>query len=149
MTMPEVRDAVIGIVPDEKWTTWWTSARKNPQIVVSGSGAKATYSYSSSAGEAEKTIRRDFERADVKSKLELARKHSTRSKELADAFSSALAAEAGMRLVPGVEISASWRGQAIHVLGLWIDPAARRLRERLDSQADRRRTRMRAGPVRG
>ena len=95
MTMPEVRDAVIGIVPDEKWTTWWTSARKNPQIVVSGSGAKATYSYSSSAGEAEKTIRRDFERADVKSKLELARKHSTRSKELADAFSSALAAEAG------------------------------------------------------
>jgi len=95
MTMGEVRDAVIGIVPEEKWSTWWTAARKNPQIVVSGSGAKATYSYSSSAGEAEKTIRRDFERADVKTKLELARKHSARSKELADEFSSALAAEAG------------------------------------------------------
>ena len=54
------------------------------------------------------------------------------------------AAEAGIRLVPGVEISASWRGQAIHVLGLWIDPAARQLRERLDSQAERRRARMRA-----
>jgi len=54
------------------------------------------------------------------------------------------AAEAGIRLVPGVEISASWRGQAIHVLGLWIDPAARSLRERLDAQAERRRTRMRA-----
>jgi len=54
------------------------------------------------------------------------------------------AAEAGIRLVPGVEISASWRGQAIHILGLWIDPTARRLRERLDSQAERRRARMRA-----
>jgi predicted metal-dependent phosphoesterase TrpH len=56
----------------------------------------------------------------------------------------AAAAEAGIRLVPGVEISASWRGQAIHVLGLWVDPAARQLRERLDSQAERRRVRMRA-----
>jgi predicted metal-dependent phosphoesterase TrpH len=49
----------------------------------------------------------------------------------------------GIRLVPGVEISASWRAQAIHVLGLWIDPASRQLRERLDSQAERRRVRMR------
>jgi transcription elongation GreA/GreB family factor len=94
MTMSEVRDAVIGIVPEEKWSSWWTSARKNPQIVVSGTGAKATYSYSSSAGEAEKAIRRDFERADAKTKLELARKHSARSKEIADFFSSHLAAEA-------------------------------------------------------
>src|SRR5262249_23258833 len=35
MTMVEVRDAVMGIVPEEKWSSWWTSARKNPQIVVS------------------------------------------------------------------------------------------------------------------
>ncbi len=39
------------------------------------------------------------------------------------------AAEAGIRLVPGVEISATWR---------------RQFRERLDSQAERRRVRMRA-----
>src|SRR5213078_1459419 len=78
VTMSEVRDAVIGIVPEEKWSSWWTSARKNPQIVVSGAGAKATYNYSTSTGEAEAVIRRDFERADPKSKLELARKHSGR-----------------------------------------------------------------------
>ncbi|HEY6138310.1 MAG TPA: GreA/GreB family elongation factor [Thermoanaerobaculia bacterium] len=94
MTMGEVRDAVIGIVPDEKWTSWWTSARKNPQIVVSGTGAKATYSWSASAGAADAVIRRDFERADAKGKLELARKHSARSKELADLFSSQLNAVA-------------------------------------------------------
>src|SRR5581483_9851591 len=94
MTMAEVRDAVIGIVPEEKWSSWWTSARKNPQAVVSGTGAKATYSWSASTGEAEKAIRRDFERADPKTKLELARKHSSRSKEIADFFSSSLANEA-------------------------------------------------------
>ncbi len=94
MAMAEVRDAVIGIVPEEKWASWWTSARKNPQIVISGAGAKATYSYSASTGEAEKTIRREFERADVKSKLDLAKKHSARSKGLADTFSTALVAEA-------------------------------------------------------
>jgi len=94
MTMAEMRDAVIGIVPEEKWSSWWTSARKNPQIVVSGTGAKATYSWNVSTGEAEKTIRRDFDRADAKGKLDLARKHSARSKELADSFYSSLATDA-------------------------------------------------------
>ena len=49
----------------------------------------------------------------------------------------------GLRLVPGVEISASWRAQAIHVLGLWIDPASAELRSVLEMQAERRRARMR------
>src|SRR4029079_2255074 len=94
MTMGEVRDALISNVPDEKWSSWWTSARKNPQIVVSGTGAKATYSWSASAGAADAVIRRDFDRADAKGKLELARKHSARSKELADLFSLQLTAAA-------------------------------------------------------
>jgi predicted metal-dependent phosphoesterase TrpH len=51
---------------------------------------------------------------------------------------------AGLRLVPGVEISASWRFQAIHVLALWIDPAAARLNDALERQAQRRRARMRS-----
>jgi 3',5'-nucleoside bisphosphate phosphatase len=49
----------------------------------------------------------------------------------------------GLRLVPGVEISASWRAQAIHVLGLWIDPASAPLRGVLATQGERRRLRMR------
>jgi hypothetical protein len=49
----------------------------------------------------------------------------------------------GLRLVPGVEVSASWRSQAVHVLGLWIDPCSPQLRSMLDSQAERRRMRMR------
>jgi 3',5'-nucleoside bisphosphate phosphatase len=49
----------------------------------------------------------------------------------------------GVKLVPGVEISASWRSQAIHVLGLWIDPGSVPLQRQLGSQAERRRVRMR------
>jgi predicted metal-dependent phosphoesterase TrpH len=53
------------------------------------------------------------------------------------------AGERGIRLVPGVEISAAWRSQAIHVLGLWIDPASPDLRSVLQSQGELRRMRMR------
>jgi 3',5'-nucleoside bisphosphate phosphatase len=48
-----------------------------------------------------------------------------------------------VRFVPGVEISAAWRSQAIHVLGLWIDPASPQLQRALASQGERRRERMR------
>ncbi len=53
------------------------------------------------------------------------------------------AAILGLRLVPGTEISASWRAQSIHVLGLWIDPAHAGLRCALAAQDERRRARMR------
>ncbi|MDP9090142.1 MAG: PHP domain-containing protein [Pseudomonadota bacterium] len=53
------------------------------------------------------------------------------------------AAALGITLVPGVEISASWRAQAVHVLGLWIDPASPTLREKLQTQGELRRARMR------
>ncbi len=107
MVMAEVRDAVIGIVPEEKWSTWWTNARKNPQIVTSGTGAKATYAFAGSSSDAEAVIRRDFERADVKSKLDLARKHSGRSQNLADEFAAALAGEAGR--LARTDASTAWQ----------------------------------------
>jgi 3',5'-nucleoside bisphosphate phosphatase len=49
----------------------------------------------------------------------------------------------GVKLVPGVEISASWRAQTLHVLGLWVDPAAADLRAALLAQGERRQVRMR------
>jgi len=55
----------------------------------------------------------------------------------------AAAVEVGLQLVPGVEISAAWRAQSIHILGLWIDPAAADLAAALDAQGARRGLRMR------
>jgi 3',5'-nucleoside bisphosphate phosphatase len=48
-----------------------------------------------------------------------------------------------LHLVPGVEISASWRAQSIHVLGLWVDPASAELCSALATQGERRSDRMR------
>jgi predicted metal-dependent phosphoesterase TrpH len=52
------------------------------------------------------------------------------------------AAAHGLELVRGVEISASWHAQAIHVLGLWIDPGSPELYGALQAQAELRRARM-------
>jgi len=52
------------------------------------------------------------------------------------------AAELRITLVPGVEISACWRSQAVHVLGLWIDPGSAQMRSALALQGARRRLRM-------
>ncbi|HLW24567.1 MAG TPA: PHP domain-containing protein [Steroidobacteraceae bacterium] len=49
---------------------------------------------------------------------------------------------AGITLVPGIELSASWRAQTIHIVGLGIDPEAPALRSVLDAQAARRQRRL-------
>ncbi|HWS75201.1 MAG TPA: 3',5'-nucleoside bisphosphate phosphatase [Quisquiliibacterium sp.] len=47
------------------------------------------------------------------------------------AEASAEAARLGLRFVPGVEVSVSWGGETVHVLGLGIDPACAELVEGL------------------
>lgn len=54
---------------------------------------------------------------------------------------AAAARAAGLAFVPGVELSASWRGRSIHVLGLAIDPASPALSRALASQQARREVR--------
>jgi len=94
LTVSEVRDHFSGIVPDERWSSFWTSARRHPQLLVGGASKTAKVSWSASAGEADETVRREFAAADPLHKLDLARKHAKRSKELAAFFAESLAAEA-------------------------------------------------------
>jgi len=49
---------------------------------------------------------------------------------------------AGIRFVPGVELSANWRGQTIHVVGLEIDAGQEALRTHLEAVRARRRQRL-------
>ncbi len=53
----------------------------------------------------------------------------------------ATAAEVGIDLVDGVEISCSWERREIHVLGLWIRPRDSALRAALEGQHARREAR--------
>ena len=55
------------------------------------------------------------------------------------AEAAAEAARCGMPFVPGVEISVTWAGETIHIVGLRIDPHDRQLAEGLErTRAGRR-----------
>jgi predicted metal-dependent phosphoesterase TrpH len=51
--------------------------------------------------------------------------------------------DSGIRFVPGVELSASWRGQTIHVVGLQIDERHAGLQSHLSRVLARRQARLR------
>jgi transcription elongation GreA/GreB family factor len=94
LTMSEVKEAVKGLISEDAWTSWWTSARKNPQVVVHGSGKTATVEWSHSADAADASLLARFEKAPLKDRLDLFRKNQKRSPELAEAMAKALAKEA-------------------------------------------------------
>ena len=94
LTVADVRDHFGGIVNEERWSSFWTSARKHPQLLVAGASKTALVSWSASADEADETVRRDFTAADPHKKLEIARKYAKRSRELAQLFARSLAEEA-------------------------------------------------------
>ena len=50
---------------------------------------------------------------------------------------------AGIRFIPGVELSASWRGQTIHLVGLQLDPCHEGLQQHLAGVLARRQSRLR------
>jgi len=56
----------------------------------------------------------------------------------------AVAERAGMRFIDGVEITAGWRGQEIHIVGLALDPASTALQQHLAHLLEMRRERITA-----
>lgn len=94
MSASEVKESLMGVFPESRWSTWWTAARKSTRVVAHGSGAKATYTWTASSAAADESIRKRFSRASLRDKLDLAKKHSSRGDELADEFASTLAKEA-------------------------------------------------------
>jgi 3',5'-nucleoside bisphosphate phosphatase len=50
---------------------------------------------------------------------------------------------AGIHFVPGVELSANWRGQTIHIVGLQVDESHAGFNSHLNAVLERRQTRLR------
>ncbi|MGE5345734.1 MAG: GreA/GreB family elongation factor, partial [Acidithiobacillales bacterium] len=92
--LTELRDSMKGLVADESWSAWWAAARKNPQVVVNGSGKSASVEWSASADAADATLLSKFERAALGERIEIFRKNQKRSAGLAAAMAEALAGEA-------------------------------------------------------
>lgn len=112
LTVAEVKDAMSGVVPESRWGTWWTAARKNAQVVVKGSGAKATYHWNESTADADEAIKESFENAkSLSAKIDLARKHSSRNQALADYLAQRLAERA--ERVAASEPALAWETFAV------------------------------------
>jgi len=95
LTMTEVKEAVASLVPDTSWSSWWTAAKKHPQVVTHGTGKNTTVEWSHSVGAADDALLVKFEKASVKDKVDIFKKNAKRSVELETTFAAALAAEAG------------------------------------------------------
>jgi transcription elongation GreA/GreB family factor len=94
LTLSEVKDALYGLLSEEEWTSWWTAAKKHPQVTVSGSGKNATVEWSESADAADVSLLTRFAKAPLKEKIELFRKNAKRSPELMSRLAVTLAEEA-------------------------------------------------------
>lgn len=86
----EIKDCLIGIIPENQWSKWWSAAKKNPQVVSEGKGAQALYSWTASTEQADQSIRKAFHQADTKARLDLVKQHASRSPELKRFFEEEL-----------------------------------------------------------
>lgn len=94
MTVSEIKDCFNNVVSEGSWSRWWTAARKNPQLVTTGKGSQALYSFSGSASEAEEQTRKEFDSSKTKERIAMAKMLSGRSPELTNHFAEVLIAEA-------------------------------------------------------
>ena len=92
--VPEIKEALGGLVAETAWTGWWTKARKHPRLLTSGTGVKVRYRLAAGEG-AEDEIRAEFERADLTGRLALARRLGGRRGTLGPEMARALLADAG------------------------------------------------------
>jgi transcription elongation GreA/GreB family factor len=94
LTAGEIRDVLAGIVSESQWTGWWAAARKHPQVVATGSGARQTYRWAESSGDALDSVWKAFERTEPRKKIERLRREGPRDIGLRDRMAANLAAVA-------------------------------------------------------
>jgi transcription elongation GreA/GreB family factor len=90
LTAGEIREDLAGLVSEKEWTSWWAAARKHPQVVASGAGARQTYTWAETSGSALESVWRSFEKAPPRRKIELLRRDGGRDTALRDRMSAEL-----------------------------------------------------------
>ncbi|MDH3522685.1 MAG: GreA/GreB family elongation factor [Acidobacteriota bacterium] len=78
----EIRDSLAGVVDAAEWSSFWSAARKNPQVVTEGQGARQRYRALASMEDAEEAVLAAFDAAEPGLKLEIYRRNADRSDDL-------------------------------------------------------------------
>lgn len=88
----ELKAALDGIVAPSEWTSWWNKAKKNQRVLATGSGSRLKYRLASGGGDlaVAEEILAEFDAAPLARKVDLARRHGGRSKELGAAIAARL-----------------------------------------------------------
>ena len=93
LTGPEIKQIVAGVVEGKKWNSWWTAARKHPQVVAAA-GRKRAYSWAASSEDAQGAVWQTFEHADARARIGLLRRDGARDPGLRSRMSRALGEQA-------------------------------------------------------
>ncbi len=93
LTGAQIKRVVAGIVPEGKWNSWWTAARKHPQVVAAPNNKRA-YSWAASSEDAQDVVWQAFENADPRTRIDLLRRDGARDPGLNSRMSQALAEQA-------------------------------------------------------
>ncbi|MFQ5350298.1 MAG: GreA/GreB family elongation factor, partial [Thermoanaerobaculia bacterium] len=94
LTAGEVREILGAVVTEKEWTSWWTAARRHPQLLATGKGSRQRYSWASSADTVLAKAEEGFRHADTADRLVLYRKNAGRDPELRRMMEAELIAQA-------------------------------------------------------
>jgi transcription elongation GreA/GreB family factor len=134
LSVPEIKAALAGVLPEDQWTGWWNRAKKNPRVLAIGKGSRVQYRLAGGQG-AEEEIRAEFVTAPLAKQVDLARRHSSRDPELGALMRGELLRRARE---PGAKAGDAWEALAL---------AARAGGEARDVEAAREAVLARIGPI--
>jgi len=100
----QVRESLAGIVSEKEWSSWWAAARKSPQVLTEGKGARQLYRAAASSEDAEEAVIAAFEAAKTDGKLEIFRRNADRNEALREDLSRRLVAIAESSRASAVEL---------------------------------------------
>ena len=102
----EVKEAMAGLVPEERWSGWWTAARKSSHVVMHGTGKGATVEWTETTQAADAAILAKFEKAHTpESRLDFFRKNAKRDPALATRMAAKLAEDARAQRASNVPLA--------------------------------------------
>ncbi|MEM7351116.1 MAG: GreA/GreB family elongation factor [Acidobacteriota bacterium] len=93
LTGAQIKRILAGIVAEKKWSSWWTGARKHPQVIAAPGGKRA-YVWAASSEDAQGAVWASFQKADPRGQMDLLRRDGARDAGLKSRMSKVLAERA-------------------------------------------------------
>jgi transcription elongation factor GreA len=85
-----IKASLDGVLPTERWTSWWNAAKKHPRVLSSGSGSRLQYDVSRSAEAAGETLLDELQTAEPAKRPSIAKRLAERGPDEAAAAARVL-----------------------------------------------------------